>query len=96
MLDGLAVRTVTKVMRGKDDGRLTMAVSIGVKDHLVHQYVSTIRSPKPLMPEQGDIRQIDNREFYSDMQTNPALPASTFLPPPDAKKAGPDKQDQKQ
>ena len=96
VFDGFAVRTVTKVTKHRDGGLMTMALTLGVKDHLVHRYVSTIQSPTPLMPKENDVRRIDNAETYSDIQVDPTLPASTFLPPPDAKKAEPDKQDQKQ
>lgn len=95
-LDGVAVRTVTRITSGRDGGQMTFFVTIGVRDHLVHRFADIIQSPKPLSADMGGVKRIDNRETYTDIRINPALPASTFLPPPDAKKAEPGKRDQKQ
>lgn len=95
-LDGVSVRTVTRVTSGRDGGQMTFFVTIGVKDHLIHRFADIVQSPKPLSADMGGVKRIDNRETYTDIHINPALPASTFLPPPDAKKAEPGKQDQKQ
>ena len=95
-LNGMGVRTVTRVTAGRDGGQMTFLVTIGVKDHLIHRFADIIQSPKPLSDDMAGVKRIDNRETYTDIHINPALPVSTFLPPTDAKKAEPDKQDQKQ
>lgn len=95
-LDGVETRTVTRVISGRDGGRMTFLVTIGTKDHLVHRFADVVQSQKPLSADMGGVKRIDNIETYTDIRVDSALPASTFLPPPDAKKAEPDKQDQKQ
>ena len=89
-LNGAEVRTITRVVSGKDGGTMTFYITLGTKDHLLHRFADTIKSPKPLPMGDGSVKQIDNRETYTDIQIDPILSASTFLPPPDAKQAEPD------
>ena len=95
VLDGGTVQTVTKVMNVSNGGKMTFFVTIGIKDHLVHRFASTIQSSVPLPIGGGNTKRIDDREIYTDIKVDQVLPAATFLPPADAKKAEPDQQNQK-
>lgn len=86
MLNGVRVQTVAKTMRGRDGGKITFFVSIGTKDNLIYRFASTLQSPTPLPIGDGKARRVDNIENYSDIKGNQTLPASAFLPPPEAKK----------
>ena len=96
LLNGVRVQTVTKTMRGRNGGKITFFVSIGTQDHLIYRFASTLQSPTPLPVGDGKAKRIDNIENYSDIKVNQTLPASAFLPPPDAKKVLMDPQDQRQ
>ena len=89
-VDGAEVRTVTRVLLQRGGGKMTFYVTLGTKDHLLHHFADTIQSPKPLPMGEGKVKRIDNSETYTDLRVDPALPAATFLPPPDAKKTAPD------
>ncbi len=91
-VNGASARTVTRVISGRDGGTMTFYFTISLKDHLIQRFADTIKSPKALpMGDDGSaVKQIDNRETYTAIEIDPILPASTFLPPPSAKKAATD------
>ncbi len=83
ILDGIAVRTVTKVT---NKGKIVYRVTLGVKNHLLYHYGYTVRQLQD--PASGASKgvQIDGDETYTDIKLNSTLPAATFLPPAGAKK----------
>lgn len=85
MIGGTAVRTVTKV-RAKNGATTTIALTLGVKDHLLYRYVYLGQSSQPLPMGDNKAKRVLSEETYTDVRANPVLSAASFLPSAGAKK----------
>ncbi len=94
-VDGVETRTITQVTSHADGGTMTFLVTLGVKDHLVHRFADVIESPGLPVDGPEKVRRIDNSEVYTNIKIGPVLSASTFLPPPGAKRITPTENTQK-
>lgn len=94
-VDGVETRTVTRVVSRADGSTITFLVTLGVKDHLVHRFADAIQSSSLPTATLGKVTRIDNSEVYINIKVDRVLPASTFQPPPGAKRITPDDQTEK-